>query len=37
MVGRRLIGAGVSPPPEVVADEATDLKALMPKPPAPHA
>jgi 3-phenylpropionate/trans-cinnamate dioxygenase ferredoxin reductase subunit len=38
MVGRRLIGAGVSPPPDVVADEASDLKALIPKvAAAPHA
>jgi 3-phenylpropionate/trans-cinnamate dioxygenase ferredoxin reductase subunit len=28
VLGRRMIGAGTSPPPEVVADEATDLKAL---------
>lgn len=27
--GRRIIAAGVSPAPEVVADEATDLKALL--------
>jgi 3-phenylpropionate/trans-cinnamate dioxygenase ferredoxin reductase subunit len=31
MVGRRLIGAGLSPAPEVVADEGADLKALIPK------
>jgi 3-phenylpropionate/trans-cinnamate dioxygenase ferredoxin reductase subunit len=29
MVGRRLIGAGISPPPDVVADEGADLKALL--------
>jgi len=29
VVGRRLIGAGISPPPELVADEAADLKALV--------
>jgi 3-phenylpropionate/trans-cinnamate dioxygenase ferredoxin reductase subunit len=28
VLGRRMIGAGLSPPPEVVADESTDLKAL---------
>jgi 3-phenylpropionate/trans-cinnamate dioxygenase ferredoxin reductase subunit len=32
MVGRRLIGAGISPAPEVVADEMTDLKALVAEP-----
>ncbi|MBB5752968.1 NAD(P)/FAD-dependent oxidoreductase [Prosthecomicrobium pneumaticum] len=31
MVGRRMIGAGISPAPEVVADEATDLKKLVPR------
>lgn len=35
MVGRRLIAAGVSPPPAVVADEATDLKPLIPRTSAP--
>ncbi len=34
MVGRRLIGAGLSPSPESVADESTDLKALVTKVPA---
>jgi 3-phenylpropionate/trans-cinnamate dioxygenase ferredoxin reductase component len=34
VVGRRLIGAGVSPTPEAVADESTDLKALVAKVPA---
>lgn len=29
VLGRRMIGAGISPPPEVVADEASDLKALL--------
>jgi 3-phenylpropionate/trans-cinnamate dioxygenase ferredoxin reductase subunit len=29
VLGRRMIGAGVSPAPEVVADEGTDLKALV--------
>jgi len=29
MVGRRLIGAGLSPAPEIVADEQSDLKALV--------
>ncbi len=29
VVGRRLIGAGISPPVEVVADEGADLKALL--------
>jgi 3-phenylpropionate/trans-cinnamate dioxygenase ferredoxin reductase component len=28
VLGRRLIGGGVSPPPSVVTDESTDLKAL---------
>jgi 3-phenylpropionate/trans-cinnamate dioxygenase ferredoxin reductase subunit len=31
MVGRRLLAAGISPPPEVVTDETTDLKALIPR------
>ena len=31
VVGRRLIGAGVSPSPDIVADESTDLKALAAK------
>ncbi|MEO8667192.1 MAG: FAD-dependent oxidoreductase [Bauldia sp.] len=35
MVGRRMIGAGISPPPEVVADEGADLKALAAAAPAP--
>lgn len=29
MIGRRLIGAGISPPPEVAADEGADLKAMV--------
>ena len=29
VLGRRMIGAGTSPPPEVVADESVDLKALL--------
>ncbi len=33
MVGRRMIGAAITPPPEVVADEGTDLKALVKGPP----
>jgi 3-phenylpropionate/trans-cinnamate dioxygenase ferredoxin reductase subunit len=33
MVGRRLIGAGLSPAPETVADESADLKALVTKVP----
>lgn len=36
MIGRRLIGAGISPPAEVVADESADLKALVAKVPAGH-
>lgn len=32
MVGRRLLGAGLSPPPESCADEGTDLKALVARP-----
>jgi 3-phenylpropionate/trans-cinnamate dioxygenase ferredoxin reductase subunit len=36
MVGRRLIGAGLSPSPETVADEGTDLKALLVGTPAAH-
>jgi 3-phenylpropionate/trans-cinnamate dioxygenase ferredoxin reductase subunit len=31
MVGRRLLAAGISPSPEVCADESVDLKALVPK------
>ena len=31
MVARRLIAAGITVPPEVAADPATDLRALMPK------
>jgi 3-phenylpropionate/trans-cinnamate dioxygenase ferredoxin reductase subunit len=34
VVGRRMIGAGISPSPETVADESTDLKALVAKAPA---
>ena len=34
VVGRRLIGAGISPSPETVADESADLKALVAKVPA---
>jgi 3-phenylpropionate/trans-cinnamate dioxygenase ferredoxin reductase subunit len=29
VVGRRMIGAGISPAPEVVSDESADLKALV--------
>lgn len=29
MIGRRLIGAGISPSPDVAADESADLKALV--------
>jgi 3-phenylpropionate/trans-cinnamate dioxygenase ferredoxin reductase subunit len=29
MIGKRLIEAGKSPAPEVVADPASDLKALL--------
>ncbi len=29
VVGRRLIGAGLSPPPEIATDEATNLKKLL--------
>ena len=29
VLGRRMIGAGTSPPPEVVSDESVDLKALI--------
>jgi 3-phenylpropionate/trans-cinnamate dioxygenase ferredoxin reductase subunit len=29
VVGRRMIGAGISPPPEMVVDEGVDLKALV--------
>ncbi len=32
MLGRRLIAAGISPPAEVVADEAADLRALVKAP-----
>jgi 3-phenylpropionate/trans-cinnamate dioxygenase ferredoxin reductase subunit len=32
MVGRRMLGAGIDPPPELVADESADLKALLPVP-----
>jgi 3-phenylpropionate/trans-cinnamate dioxygenase ferredoxin reductase subunit len=34
MVGRRMIGAGISPSPETVADESADLKALIAAAPA---
>ena len=34
VVGRRLIGAGLSPSPEAVADEGADLEALVAKVPA---
>lgn len=34
VLGRRMIGAGTSPPPEVVADETIDLKALAAGAPA---
>ena len=38
MVGRRLLAAAISPTPEMVADEGSDLKALIPKvAAAPHA
>ena len=36
VLGRRMIGAGTSPPPEVVADESVDLKALLAAPAAAH-
>jgi len=36
MIGRRLIGAGISPAPEVAADESADLKALAARVPAGH-
>jgi len=29
VLGRRMIGAGISPPPESVADVSVDLKALL--------
>jgi 3-phenylpropionate/trans-cinnamate dioxygenase ferredoxin reductase subunit len=32
VLGRRMIGAGTSPRPEAVADEGTDLKALLSAP-----
>jgi len=32
MVGRRLLGSGLSPPPEICADEGSDLKALVARP-----
>jgi len=32
MVGRRLIGAGLSPASEIVSDPSVDLKTLIPKP-----
>jgi 3-phenylpropionate/trans-cinnamate dioxygenase ferredoxin reductase subunit len=31
VVGRKMIGVGLSPPPEVVVDEGADLKALVKK------
>ncbi len=34
VLGRRMIGAGHSPPPEVVSDESVDLKALAAQAPA---
>ncbi|MCR4283391.1 MAG: FAD-dependent oxidoreductase, partial [Bauldia sp.] len=37
VVGRRRIGAGISPPPQLVADEGADLKALVGKADAPAA
>lgn len=37
VVGRRMIGAGISPPPQLVADEGADLKALVGKADAPAA
>ena len=33
MVGRRLLGAGLSPSPDVCSDEDFDLKSLIPRPP----
>ncbi|MCB1489204.1 MAG: FAD-dependent oxidoreductase [Bauldia sp.] len=33
MVGRKLLGAGSSPAPEVCADESFDLKSLIPRAP----
>ena len=35
MVGRRLLAAGLSPSPEICADESVDLKALIGKVTAP--
>jgi 3-phenylpropionate/trans-cinnamate dioxygenase ferredoxin reductase subunit len=35
VLGRRMIGAAISPPPALVADEGTDLKALLAKAVAP--
>jgi 3-phenylpropionate/trans-cinnamate dioxygenase ferredoxin reductase subunit len=35
MIGRRMIGAGISPPAELVTDESADLKALIAGAPAP--
>jgi 3-phenylpropionate/trans-cinnamate dioxygenase ferredoxin reductase subunit len=29
MIGRRLLAAGISPPPEVAADETADLKSMV--------
>jgi 3-phenylpropionate/trans-cinnamate dioxygenase ferredoxin reductase subunit len=34
MIGRRMIGAGISPPAELVSDETADLKALIAGAPA---
>lgn len=34
MIGRRMIGAGISPPPELVSDETADLKGLIAGAPA---
>jgi hypothetical protein len=34
MAGRRMIGAGISPSPDIVADEGADLKALAAAAPA---
>jgi 3-phenylpropionate/trans-cinnamate dioxygenase ferredoxin reductase subunit len=31
VAGRRLIGAGLSPPPALVADESVELKSLVPR------
>ena len=34
MIGRRMIGAGISPPAELVSDETSDLKGLIAGAPA---